>query len=187
MKSHTVKASVLAIATSLALAACGGTQEPADEATPAAEQTAPAKTATAELKDTEGKVIGTATVSGEDGALKVEVSVNGLPAGTHGAHIHTTGDCSAPDFKSAGGHWNPDNTHHGIESDSPNPHAGDIGNIEVDENGVGTLSGVSAGTWAGLFDEDGSAFVIHADADDMKSQPSGNAGARVACGVFTMG
>lgn len=187
MKSHTVKASILAIGASLAVAACGSSGEPAGEATPAAEEAAPAKTATAELKDTEGNVVGTATVSGEDGALTVDVSVEGLTPGLHGAHIHTTGDCSAADFTSAGGHWNPNGTNHGTESEEPHPHAGDTGNIEVGEDGTGTLSGTSDGTWAGLFDEDGSAFVIHANADDMKSQPSGAAGPRVACGVFVEG
>ncbi|AKM10231.1 superoxide dismutase family protein [Croceicoccus naphthovorans] len=179
---------VASIALAASLAACSGSEEPAGEATaePVAEETA-SELGTAELKDAEGNVVGVAMVTGTDGALNVKIDVDGLPAGTHGAHIHTTGDCSAADFTSAGGHWNPTEANHGTESEAPNPHAGDTGNIEIDENGAGTLSNTSTGTWAGLFDTDGSAFVIHADADDMKSQPSGNAGARIACGVFVKG
>ncbi|WP_144096233.1 superoxide dismutase family protein [Croceicoccus sediminis] len=186
MKALKAKASILALAAPFALAACGDSAEPAGEATmdPAAAETAEAQTATAELKDTEGNVVGNVTVTGEDGALMVEVNAMNMPAGMHGAHIHETGDCSAGDFASAGGHWNPDNKNHGPNSEPPNPHAGDIGNIEIAEDGTGTLSNTSSGTWAGLMDADGSAFVVHADADDKESQPSGNAGARIACGVF---
>lgn len=176
--------SLLAIGASLALAACGADAPDAEETVPAAEEAPAAEIATAEIKDTEGNVVGTAMITGEDGALRVNVDVEGLPPGPHGAHIHAVGDCSAPDFSSAGGHWNPGDTNHGTNSEPPNPHAGDIGNLEIGESGAGSLTNTSDGTWAGLFDEDGSAFVIHADADDMESQPSGNAGARLACGIF---
>lgn len=188
MTTFSAKFPLLALAAPLALAACGDASEPAGEATVAPEPMETAsQSATAELKDAEGNVVGMAMITGEDGTLMVEVTGENMPAGTHGAHIHTTGDCSASDFTSAGGHWNPGETNHGSMSEAPNPHAGDIGNLEIAEDGTGTLSGTSSGTWAGLFDEDGSAFVIHADADDMTSQPSGNAGARIACGVFAKG
>jgi len=177
----------IALVAGLALSACNSGSEPAVTESPAATEAVQPETASAELVDTAGKAVGTATITGTDGNLMVEVKVNDLPPGTHGAHIHTTGDCSAADFTSAGGHWNPANVNHGTESDAPHPHAGDIGNIEVGEDGTGTLSNTSNGTWAELFDADGAAFVIHADADDMKSQPSGNAGARIACGVFSKG
>lgn len=166
----------------LALAACG--EAATGEEVPPGEETAPAPSATAQLMDLQGNVVGNALVSGLDGSLMVDVSVLGLPPGLHGAHIHERGDCSAIDFSTADGHWNPDNTNHGTESEPPNPHAGDIGNIEVGEDGSGQLSGRSSGTFAGLLDRDGSAFIIHADPDDMVSQPSGNAGERIACGVF---
>jgi len=177
---------ILSLFAGTALAACSSEPEPVDNDAMADAQVAePAmQTATAELTDTQGNMVGTATVTGADGSLMVEVTVEGLPTGLHGAHIHTTGDCSATDFTSAGDHWNPGNTNHGPNSTPPNPHAGDIGNLEIGEDGTGTLSNTSSGSWAGLLDADGSAFVIHADADDKESQPSGNAGDRIACGVF---
>lgn len=188
MKTNFAKSSLIALAAPLALAACGDASEPAGEATPAQEATeAAATSATAELKDTEGNVVGMVMITGDDGALAVEVTGENMPAGLHGAHIHETGDCSATDFTSAGGHWNPDGTNHGPNSEAPNPHAGDIGNLEIANDGTGTLTGSSNGTWAGLLDADGSAFVVHADEDDKESQPSGNAGARIACGVIMAG
>lgn len=187
MKTRILTSTAIAIGASLALAACSSAdEEPAGEATMAAEEGA-GQSATAELTDTEGNLVGMVTISGEDGALNVMVSGESMPEGLHGAHIHETGDCSAADFTSAGGHWNPGGTNHGPDSEAPNPHAGDIGNLEIAADGMGMLNGTSDGTWAGLLDEDGSAFVIHADADDMMSQPSGNAGARIACGVITAG
>ncbi len=188
------RALVLSLLAGTALAAC--TAEPEVANTDAMSDTAMAdssasepamQTATAQLRDTQGNAVGTATVTGSDGALMVEVAVEGLPAGTHGAHIHTTGDCSAADFASAGGHWNPGNTNHGSNSEPPNPHAGDIGNMEIAQEGTGTISATSSGNWADLLDADGSAFIVHADADDMESQPSGDAGSRIACGVFAVG
>ncbi|WP_066556391.1 superoxide dismutase family protein [Croceicoccus bisphenolivorans] len=141
--------------------------------------------ATATLKDTSGNIVGTATATQTPVGLAVAVAARGLPAGTHGAHIHTKGDCSAADFTSAGGHWNPDNTNHGTLSEAPHPHAGDLSNLVIAADGTGTLTGTSNGTFEGLMDGDGAAFIIHADPDDYKSQPTGNAGARLACGVFT--
>lgn len=185
-----VLAAAAAIGATLALAGCGDSGAPPEgEATydPRYDDTAAAQTASAELRDAEGNVVGTVSISGEDGALSVEVSGANMPAGRHGAHIHETGTCTAPDFASAGGHWNPDNTNHGPDSEPPHPHAGDIGNLEIGEDGNGTLSNTSNGTWAGLTDDDGSAFVVHADEDDKQSQPSGNAGARIACGVIVAG
>ncbi len=108
------RALVLCLFAGTALAACAAEPEAADTETmgdaPMADVNVPdpaMQSATAELRDTQGNVVGTATVTGSDGALLVKVAVEGLPAGTHGAHIHTTGDCSATDFASAGGHWNP--------------------------------------------------------------------------------
>ncbi|HEX2794762.1 MAG TPA: superoxide dismutase family protein [Croceicoccus sp.] len=140
--------------------------------------------ATAQLFDASGKVVGLATITGTDGDLKVRVAVEGLPAGVRGAHIHAVGTCTAPEFTSAGGHWNPTNANHGTMSAPPNPHAGDTGNITIGSAGTGLLTGTSNGTWAGLLDADGSAFVIHANPDDQTTQPTGNAGARITCGVF---
>ncbi|RVQ69302.1 superoxide dismutase family protein [Croceicoccus ponticola] len=189
MKLISAKASVFAMMAPFALSACGEVADHAVEATPAPEmfENPAAQSAIAELKDVAGNVVGMVTVTGNDGALAVKVIANNLPKGLHGAHIHATGDCSAADFTSAGGHWNPNATNHGLDSAPPHPHAGDTGNIEIGEDGTGTLTGTSDGTWAALFDADGSAFVVHAAPDDMKSQPAGNAGARIACGVFVAG
>lgn len=177
----------LTLAATIALAACSGAEETAEDAAPMVEETAAPATASATLNDAEGNPVGTVTATESEGGLAISLTVNGLPAGPHGAHIHETGDCSASDFTSAGGHWNPAGTNHGTMSEAPNPHAGDFVNLEVAEDGTGMLEGASNGTLAGLLDADGSAFVIHADPDDYESQPSGNAGARIACGVFSAG
>ena len=175
----------LAAASLLALAACDSAAEaPAEEATPT-EEAAPLS-ASATLVDTAGNEVGTVTATDNGGTLAISLSVNGLPEGEHGAHIHTTGDCSAADFTSAGGHWNPGETNHGVNSEAPNPHAGDLPNLVIDAEGNGTLEAVSSGSMAGLLDDDGAAFIVHADPDDYQSQPTGNAGARLACGVFAM-
>ncbi len=143
--------------------------------------------AIAALKTADGKDAGSATVTEADGALHVTLAAAGLPAGTHAVHIHTTGKCDAPTFETAGGHWNPTDTHHGINNpQSPKPHLGDLPNMEVGADGNGTLDfDVVGATLAGLLDTDGAALVVHADADDLKSDPSGNAGGRIACGVIT--
>ncbi len=143
-------------------------------------------TAVAMLKTADGKDAGQATVTEADGALHVTFAATGLPEGTHAVHIHTTGACAAPDFASAGGHWNPTDAHHGINNpESPKPHLGDLPNMDVAADGTGSLDfDVVGGTMAGLLDADGAALVVHADPDDLKSDPSGNAGGRIACGVF---
>ncbi|MCM8731338.1 superoxide dismutase family protein [Hephaestia sp. GCM10023244] len=144
-------------------------------------------TAIALLKTADGKDAGTATVTAADGALNLTFNAVGLPAGAHGVHIHTTGKCDAPKFETAGGHWNPADSHHGVNNPaSPKPHLGDLPNMDIAADGTGTLSATIPGaTLAGLLDSDGAAFVVHADADDLKSDPAGNSGARIACGVFT--
>lgn len=142
----------------------------------------------ADIKNSEGESIGEAIIGNDNGTLLLDMTVSTLTPGSHGFHIHTIGSCEAPDFKSAGGHWNPLNAEHGIEN--PNgSHAGDLPNLNVDENGNATLVQFSLGDIASgeagtLIDEDGGAIVIHADADDLSSDPAGNAGARVACGVL---
>ncbi|GGD78616.1 superoxide dismutase family protein [Croceicoccus mobilis] len=187
MKLSPKTVSLFAAASALALSACGEPADTTPETETAEPAEAPAQTATAMLKDTDGNDVGTATATETADGLAIALNVTGMPAGEHGAHIHTTGDCSAADFTSAGGHWNPMDVNHGTESEAPNPHAGDMPNLVVAEDGTGTLEATSNGTFAGLMDEDGSAFVVHANADDYMSQPSGDAGPRLACGVFTAG
>jgi len=141
--------------------------------------------ATAMLRTASGVEAGRATVTDVAGGIRVTLDARGLPAGTHGAHLHTAGRCDAPDFASAGPHWNPDARQHGAMN--PNgPHAGDMPNLIVGTDGRGTLGVTLPGqTVAALLDADGGALVVHAGADDLMTDPSGNSGGRIACGVFT--
>lgn len=138
----------------------------------------------AELRTADGTLVGRATADGASGALRVVVDVHGLAPGMHGAHIHTVGKCDPPDFASAGGHLNPTAHQHG--ADNPmGPHLGDLPNLAVGADGSGHLEFTIAGAGLGaLLDDDGAAMVIHANPDDLKTDPSGNSGPRIACGVF---
>ncbi|HLR69752.1 superoxide dismutase family protein [Virgibacillus alimentarius] len=142
-----------------------------------------------ELKDTEGKKIGTAILDEGDEGVNIQLDAAKIPEGKHGFHIHEKAACETPDFESAGGHFNPDDTNHGID-DPDGPHAGDLPNIEVNEDGSVSESFVAKGVTLeknaenSLLDGEGTSLVIHADEDDNKSQPSGDAGDRIACGVI---
>ena len=145
--------------------------------------------ATAQLKQRTGLPAGVASVFDEGGKLTVSVALAGLSPGVHAVHLHTKGDCSAEDFTSAGGHLNPAGKQHG----SLNPagsHLGDLPNATLDSQGKGvvsaTLAGTSSEALAALFDADGTAIVVHEKADDYRSDPAGDAGSRVACGVLSM-
>ena len=146
---------------------------------------APAATAT--LRDAQGKNVGTATLTPAEGGVKINVTVSGVAPGLHGFHLHAIGKCEGPDFKSAGGHFNPGSKEHGLENPKGS-HAGDMPNLSVgpDGSGKGEFLARGASLDAGpgsLFPEVGTAVVLHAAADDMKSDPAGNAGARIACGL----
>lgn len=135
------------------------------------------------LSAANGAPRGTATMSEGSDGLSVRVDAAGLPPGVHGIHLHTVGRCDPPAFSSAGPHWNPTGAQHGRENPK-GAHTGDLPNIIIGADGRGTLSFKESGaTVAGLLDADGSALIIHADADDYKTDPSGNSGARIACGV----
>lgn len=141
-------------------------------------------TAVAMLHTPDGADVGRATATEVTGGLRVTVDVHDIASGTHGAHVHTVGRCDAPDFMSAGGHWNPLGAKHG-SMNPQGPHEGDLPNLIVGAGGHGTIGIVLPGaTMAGLLDADGSAIVVHAKADDLMTDPSGNSGARIACGVF---
>ena len=144
-----------------------------------------ASQAVGEFIGVNGKPLGSVTLNHDPSGTRVMLSVHSLPPGEHGVHIHATGTCATPDFTSAGGHWNPTMRHHG----SLNPqgaHAGDLPNLSVGADGSGTmettLSGVELTKGDNpMLDADGAAIVIHAGPDDMKSDPSGNSGGRIAC------
>lgn len=141
-------------------------------------------TATAMLVTATGAPAGRATATEVTGGLRFTIDAMGLPPGTHGAHVHTTGLCDAPAFATAGGHWNPTGMKHG-SMNPQGPHEGDLPNLIVGADGRGTLGAVVPGaTLAGLLDADGSAIVVHAGPDDLMTDPSGNSGGRIACGVF---
>jgi Cu-Zn family superoxide dismutase len=151
-------------------------------------QAAPQK-AKAELINSKGEHVGAATFTQKAHGVQLSLSASNLPPGAHGFHIHAVGKCEAPDFKSAGGHFNPEGKQHGLENPQGH-HAGDLQNLTVKPNGKAKvkwlLSGVTLGEGANsLFHPEGTALVIHADPDDMKTDPAGNAGARIACGVIT--
>jgi len=145
--------------------------------------------ATATLRDGQGKVIGTATLTPGDGGVKIAVTVSGVAPGLHGFHVHAVGKCEGPEFKSAGGHFNPAVKEHGLENPK-GAHAGDMPNLSVGTDGAGKGEFLARGATleagpGSLFPEGGTAVVLHAAPDDMKSDPAGNAGARIACGVVT--
>lgn len=141
----------------------------------------------ASITDRDGNSVGTARLYSLAGEVTISVSLEGVPAGTHGVHLHMTGDCSAADFTSAGGHLNPGGMQHGTQNPR-GAHLGDLPNTQVSADGTGTMSTILRGTsetvLAQIFDADGTALVVHAGADDYRSDPAGDAGNRIACGVF---
>ena len=140
-------------------------------------------TAQAMLSDAHGKPVGTATFTPADGGTKITVNVTGLKPGKHGFHLHAAGKCDPPEFKTAGPHYNPTGKKHGMENPE-GPHAGDLPNLDVGADGKGTATDTAQGVkFADLFAGQGTALVIHADPDDGKTDPAGNSGARIACGV----
>jgi Cu-Zn family superoxide dismutase len=197
-----MKRTLITIALSVVVAACGGKSKPPAPApvveapkpdpAPAAPVEPPPppapKVAVAELAPaSKSKVKGTIDFKEVDGGIEVIANVSGLKAGDHAYHVHETGDCSAPDASSAGGHFNPNSHKHG-SPDAEEHHEGDFGNLTAGKDGKATKTFVMKGiTLAdGPTSIVGKGFIVHEKADDFKTQPTGNAGGRVACGVITL-
>jgi Cu-Zn family superoxide dismutase len=146
--------------------------------------------ATATMRNAAGAELGTLTITPttRGTALQINGTISKLPPGVHAFHIHTVGKCDAPDFASAGGHFNPASKQHGKDNPA-GAHAGDLPNFEVVADGVGNISYAVPDLTLGdgpnsLFHAGGTAIVIHGNADDYKTDPTGNAGPRIACGVI---
>jgi superoxide dismutase, Cu-Zn family len=155
-------------------------------AAPALAQEQGPTSAQAALMNADGEQVGTAEFTSTPVGTLIRAELTGLPPGPHGFHIHETGACEAPTFESAGGHHNPTDAEHGFLVEG-GPHAGDMPNIHVPESGALTIEVLNPFVrmeGGELFDDDGSALMVHAGADDYQSQPSGDAGDRLVCGVI---
>jgi Cu-Zn family superoxide dismutase len=148
----------------------------------------PPLTAKATLVNSQGQKVGEATLTETPQGVKINLKVENLPPGLHAFHIHEKGVCAAPDFQSAGGHFNPFGKQHGLKNPA-GPHAGDLPNLTVGEDGKGSLETVATLVTLkegknSLLQPGGTSLVLHAQADDDMTDPAGNAGARIACGVI---
>ena len=140
------------------------------------------------FKTSQGQDAGTATLTPAGNGVKVKLNLTNLPEGEHALHVHQNAKCEGPDFKTAGGHFNPADKKHGRDNPA-GPHNGDLPNIEVGPDGKATTSLLDTNVTLSdgpnsLFHDGGTSIVIHAMQDDYKTDPAGNSGARIACGVI---
>ncbi|HEX7046592.1 MAG TPA: superoxide dismutase family protein [Gammaproteobacteria bacterium] len=139
----------------------------------------------AEFINSDGDAVGSAVLTQTPNGVLVDVELRDLKPGWHGFHVHEKGNCMPPDFKAAGGHFNPDGNEHGVLMQG-GPHAGDMPNIFVDADGTARFQVITTDLSFGsggntVTDTDGAALMVHSDPDDYRSQPSGDAGSRIAC------
>ena len=146
------------------------------------------QSANAVLMNPDGKEIGNVAITEVAQGVRIYAQADGVAPGVHAFHIHETGECEPPDFESAGGHYNPTDQQHGWDNPEGH-HAGDFANVHVHDDGKLAVEYFTDAVTLGegettLFDEDGSAIVMHEDPDDYQTDPAGTAGARIACGVI---
>ena len=185
---------VVALIGLVAIACAGGANVGRSSATAnpdSFDESPTAQIANATLQDKDGKVVGLVSFRETRLGVRIDVKVTGLPPGKHGMHIHEMGKCDGPDFMTAGGHFNINGQQHGLPG-AITSHAGEIPNLEVTEKGTGTALfysphlSLNKANSNGLTFGNGTAVIVHAQEDDYTSQPSGNSGARIACGVVRL-
>ena len=165
----------------VALAGCGKGDDADNAAPPAVTSAAPRE---APLIDGAAKTIGKVVLSEDPTGTTVKVDISELGVGRHGLHLHEVGNCTLPDFKSAGAHLNPEGKQHGRDNPA-GAHLGDLANLTVNDDGTAHTDFLVDGTSiAQLVDADGVSLVVHADPDDYRTDPSGNSGDRIACAAF---
>ena len=180
------RAAILFAPAALCLPACAST-----DASSVSSGSAGTSSANAVLLAADGSRRGDAMVREAADGLHVAVRATGITPGVHAVHIHMTGTCTPPDFTSAGGHWNPTARQHGRDNPA-GMHMGDMPNLTAGADGTGQMEFVIPGATLrtganAVLDADGAAIVVHAQADDNKSDPAGNAGGRIACGIVSAG
>lgn len=180
-RARTLASGMVALG-ALALAGCAGADK-------GPSGNLPTPDAVAQLVDARGTDRGRVDIFKDESGLRLELVARGFAAGTYGMHVHTVGQCAPPKFASAGPHWNPTGAQHG--RDNPmGAHHGDLPNLIVETDTIGRatlhLVGTRLSGEGGLVDADGAAFMIHAKPDDLRTDPSGNSGDRIACGVIVL-
>lgn len=177
---------MFAAAAVLALGGCISRDVDGDRVMTASEDTR--EDARVALMDAQGRKVADAELDAEGGGVRMRLATTAMAQGSYGAHVHMVGRCAGPGFESAGAHWNPTGVRHGRDNPA-GAHLGDLPNLLVGADGRGSVEYLIAGATLGggargMLDADGSALLIHAAADDYRTDPSGNSGARIACGVI---